>query len=215
MKKILAIGGAVIKTAFSDLVDIIEMDEVEILMHNGGSIFHDFQIGRGEIDINESTSYPLSQLLKDGFEINRPTSDHLWRWLKIQENAPPESITGLCERKGIPVLLFTAPGADFWQMFDDDWQVYAKKCQQHFNLLSRRTAKPFHYINQGSAVIHPEVFLKAIAKSKARHFRADVVDFLDMYRPRTRVAPYGRYYEMTHKEFFLKWKNKEIEEFEG
>jgi len=53
----------------------------------------------------------------------------------------------------------------------------------------------------GSAVIHPEVFIKAVAVSKPSKFKADVVDFLDMYRPRTRVAKYGIYYQITHQEY--------------
>lgn len=210
MKKILAIGGAVIKTAHDLLREVIEMDDVEILIHNGGSIFHDFQIGRGEIDIDESTSYPLTKLLDEGFEINRPTSDHIWEWLETECKAPKDSITGLCERKGIPVYIFTVMGADFWHMFNDDWQKYAVHAQWAFNHLAKRMVDPFHFINQGSAVIHPEIFLKAIAVSRPKQFKADVVDFLEMYRPRTRVSPYGEYYQMTHREFLTKWIKGEI-----
>ena len=52
-----------------------------------------------------------------------------------------------------------------------------------------------------SAIIHPELFIKAIAVSKPTDFKADVVDFIDMYRPRTRVSKFGTYYKMTHKEY--------------
>jgi len=210
MKKILAIGGAVIKTAHKQLEEVIKRDEVEMLIHNGGSLFHDFQIGLGEIDVRASTSYPLTELIKS-FDVNKPTSDVIWQWLDNNRKAPIHSISGLCERKGIPVLTFTVMGADFWHMFGDDWKIYAQRCQEDFETLAARMRKdPFHFINMGSAVIHPEIFLKAIAVSQPEAFKADVVDFLEMYRPRTRVAPYGEYYKMTHQEFFLKWINGEI-----
>jgi len=211
MKKVLAIGGAVIKTARPQLIEMIERDEIEMLIHNGGSIFHDFQISRGEVD-SESTSIPLSKLIH-GFEVNRPTSDHIWEWLDEARDAPEGSATAACEERGIPVLVFTALGADFWHMFGDDWKLYAKASYRHFQMLCYVMKRPFHFINMGSAVIHPEVFLKAVALTQAKDFRADVVDFLEMYRPRTRVAQYGNYYEMTHKEFFLRWYNGEIDEY--
>lgn len=212
MRKILAIGGAVIKTARNELIERIKADEIEMLIHNGGSIFHDFQIGRQEVDVNISTSYPLSQLI-NGFEVNKPTSDHIWRWLDDTDDPPDDSATTECLIRGIPVLVFTALGADFWQMFGNDWELYAKKSQEDFSILRFRMDTPFHFINMGSAVIHPEVFLKAVALSQAKNFRADVVDFLDMYRPKTRVACYGKYYQCEHTEFFKMWRKGEINEF--
>lgn len=214
MKKILAIGGAVIKTAQDDLIERIQADEVKMLIHNGGSIFHDFQIARGEVNTAESTSIPLTDLM-DGYEVNKPTSDHIWRWMDEAEDAPEGSATAECERRKIPVIMFTILGADFWHMFAEreDWAEYGRITYRYFQMLCYEMKFPFHFINQGSAVVHPELFLKAVATVKPKQFRADVVDFLDMYRPRTRVSQYGRYYEMTHKEFFLKWKNGEIDEF--
>jgi hypothetical protein len=62
----------------------------------------------------------------------------------------------------------------------------------------------------GSAVVHPEVFSKALAMIPKRgvEFQADVVDFMDMYRPRTRVAKYGNYYHMHHLAFLHDWGKK-------
>ncbi len=201
MKKILAIGGAVIKTARKELIKVIEQDKVEMLVHNGGSIFHDFQI---VVDPNlNSHSYPLNELLED-CECNREASELVWNWIRGWP-APIESVTELCEEKSIPVLLFTALGADFWHLFNDSWQDYAIQARLDFERLCFRFRQDnFHFINMGSAVIHPEVFVKAIAVAKPKKFRADVVDFLDAYRPRTRVARYGKYYKMTHKDFLRK-----------
>jgi len=203
MKKILAIGGAVIKTAKEELRQIIEADKIEILIHNGGSIFHDFQ---QVIDKQmKSHSYSLSDLLKD-YSCNRYPSECVWSWVK-GGHAPIDSITDLCFKKGIEVLLFSGQACDFWQMFGspNDWAEFGRTSYFSFKHLVTRFRTPFHYICMGSAVIHPEVFIKAVAEAKSEEFVADVVDFKDMYRPRTRVAKFGTYYKMTHVEFLLKW----------
>ena len=44
VKRILAIGGHVIKTAGYELLRVIKANKVEMLIHNGGSLFHDFQL---------------------------------------------------------------------------------------------------------------------------------------------------------------------------
>lgn len=199
MKKILAIGGAVIKTAKEELRQYIENDNVEMLIHNGGSIFHDFQ--QATDSILTEHSYPLDELMED-YSCNKLASIMVKEWVEYNE-APVGSITDLCNDKKIPVLMFTGLGCDFWQLFasPDDWAMFGRQSYYYFEDLWKRFKNPFHYICMGSAVIHPEVFTKAIAVAKSKDFKADVVDFKDMYRPRTRVAIYGTYYQMTHKEF--------------
>lgn len=207
-KKILAIGGAVIKTAREELRKVIEQDKIEMLIHNGGSIFHDFQLTMD--DCGGRTSYPLDNLLKD-YECNKSASREVLKWISGYP-APEGSITSLCESKEITVLLFTGLACDFWQMFgnQNDWETLATNSYLGFKLLTGRFKSSFHYICMGSAVIHPEVFIKALAQSKQLNFKADVVDFMDMYRPRTRIAIYGDYYKMTHKEFLTKWNKGDL-----
>ena len=202
MKKILAIGGSVIKTARDELRAVIEDDKVEMLIYNGGAIFHDFQRA---IDPDlEGHSYPLDELLDD-YECNRKASKLLWNWYGDLCDAPEGSITRLCEEKHIFMLLFTVLGADFWHLFNRNWEFLASIMRGNFYYLCDRfKAGPFHFVNMGSAVVHPEIFVKALAVAKPKDFKADVVDFLDMYRPRTRVAKYGEYYQMTHKEYLDK-----------
>ena len=206
MKKILAIGGAVIKTAQTELRQVIKQGKVEVLIHNGGSIFHDFQLATEKL---KSHSYPIDELLKD-HSCNENSSNDVWNWID-GDFAPRRSITKLCEDNQIPVLLFTGHACDFWQLYGDseEWADLATNTFWNFKFMVERFKKPFHYVCMGSAVIHPEVFIKAVAEAKPKDFRADVVDFLDMYRPRTRVANYGKYYKMTHKEYLEKWINQQ------
>lgn len=199
MKKIIAIGGAVIKTAKKELREYIENDHVEMLIHNGGSIFHDFQQAT---DPNlKGHSYPLDNLMDD-YSCNKEASEYVWEFIEWGES-PEGSITHLCRIKKIPVLLFTGLGCDFWQLFStsSQWGAYGRESYYYFEELVKRFKTKFHFINMGSAVIHPEVFTKAIAVAKNKNFKADVVDFKEMYRPRTRVAKYGNYYTMSHTEF--------------
>jgi hypothetical protein len=202
-KKIIAIGGAVIKTSRKLLKRVIHDGHVDMLIHNGGSIFHDFQLS---IDTNLTSpqrhSYKLDALI-DNPKLNEEASYDVWDWLLNSRKAPPDSVTGMCEARDIPVLMFTIPGADFWHLFGggEKWSMLGAHAYIHFAILRDRFKKPFHYVCMGSAVVHPEIFTKAIAGIKLPEFQADVVDFKDMYRPSTRVAKYGNYYCMNHKEY--------------
>jgi len=195
MKKIFGIGGAVIKTGAGEYLKK-NIDEVEMIMFNGGALFHDFQLA-----LEGYTSVPIDELTKTTERI-KDTSLYLWDWLRGKKTTPEGSLAKLCEDKNIPVLMFTGIACDYWQMFDNEWELIGANCKKYFDLLKTRLhEKPFHYINLGSAVIMPEVFLKALSGSNQK-FRADVVDFRKMYRPETRVAPHGEYFQMNFKQFF-------------
>lgn len=206
--RILAIGGSVVKTAHEELKTICKLGYIDVLIHCGGSIFHDFQRSTEKL---EGHSYPLDSLIEN-YEVNRPASELVWKWL-ASGVAPKESVTDICQKNKIRVMIFTVLGADFWQLFDDRWYLFTNKTRRDFAELCAILSKDdFHFINMGSAVIMPEVFTKALAVANTltptplQNFRADVVDFLpDMYRPKTRVAKYGKYFQMTFKEFFDKW----------
>jgi len=204
-KVILAIGGAVIKTAWEELKEVVRGGKVEILIHNGASLFHDFQRATDKILAAAGMhSYPLDDLLVNK-ELDAPAASLVWKWIR-GKHAPDGSVTRICEEMGIQVLCFTALGCDFWQLFDREWDEFANATRRDLAFLANRMEKgQFHYLLLGSAVIHPEIFRTAMVLAKPAIFRADVVDFLDMYRPRTRVARYGSYYQMDFKTFLRKW----------
>lgn len=175
-----------------------------MLIHNGGSIFHDFQLATStELVTRQIHSFPLDEVVEDP-NITKTAGLRVWEWVLGSKNyAPEKSITHLCQGMGIPVLMFTVPGADFWQLFKggDAWAEMGRAAFHHFSELRLRFRDPFHYVCMGSAVIHPEVFTKAISGLKLPKFQADVVDFKIMYRPSTRIAKYGDYYVITHKQY--------------
>jgi len=203
--KIVAIGGNVIKTAWDEIKEVANQRLFDVLIHNGGSVFHDFQRATEDLP---GHSYPLDDLLID-YECNRKASELVWHWIKTGF-APDGSLTQICNRNGIEVLIFTALGVDFWQLFNGHWETFAFKTKRDFGVLCNIMKEPFHYICMGSAVIHPEVFVKVLAVTKPKEFQADVVDFLpNQYRPKTRVAKYGKYHCMSHKEYLMNWLEDE------
>jgi hypothetical protein len=206
MNKILAIGGAVIKTAREELLEVIKTKDIKMLIHNGGSLFHDFQIATDKSLVG--TSYPLTKLLED-YSCNKEASKLVWNYLD-GKNAPEGSITRYCQDNNIKVLMFTGLACDFWQLYDFRWSIIGRTTYTDFQELTMIMYNPFHYILLGSAVIHPEAFIKAIAVARPKEFKTTVVDFKEMYRPMTRIVPYGKYYQITHKEFLTKWLNGEI-----
>lgn len=209
MKKILAIGGAVIKTARNELTKVIESGEIEMLIHNGGSIFHDFQLSIDPPPFNQH-SHSLDSLLKND-SVNYKTIRDLNIFLtkSYKCNVPEGSVTRLCYEMNIPVLMFTALGCDFWNMSSSrySWGVYSDfQWQSMQKLVDRFQIGYFHYICMGSAVIHPEVFIKCVALTHPMNFKADVVDFKLMYRPKTRISDrYGDYFNMSHSYFLNEW----------
>jgi len=197
--RIVGIGGAVIKTAWEEIKEVARRGWIDVLIHNGGSLFHDFQRAM-DSSLRDEHSYPLSQLMED-YSVNESASKMVWSWLRGEAKAPEESLTQICEDRETDVLMFTVPGADFWHLFDRGWELLGGRMSEDFFVLCNRMQDPFHFICMGSAVIMPEIFMKALAVVRPKDFRADVVDFFDAYRPRTRVAKYGKYYQMEHREF--------------
>ena len=110
MKKIIGIGGAVIKTGAHEYLKK-NIDDIEIIMYNGGALFHDFQLA-----LEGYTSVPIEELTLSLNKI-KDSSLYLWGWLKGKNKAPKGALARLCEDKNIPTLLFTGIGCDYWQMF--------------------------------------------------------------------------------------------------
>lgn len=208
---ILGIGGAVIKTAMEELVEVIKARKIDVLLHCGASVFHDFQRNTENLEYH---SHTLDSLLKD-YTLDRDASSLVWKWIR-HGYAPDKTITNLCYENNIEVMLFAALGTDFWQLFCDEWGLIANKCHDDFYRLCEIIGKDnFTYINMGSSVIMPEVFAKALALigiDNLKHFKAHVVDFIpNQYRPLTRVSRYGKYFRLTHASFLRKWLDGDLD----
>src|SRR5205085_11649437 len=102
------------------------------------------------------------------------------------------SLLAAAHRHGVPVSVHIAFGADVLHHHPGlDWGACARAAKRDFDLLLD-AVYTLHgggvYLNVGSAVLLPEVFLKAVSVSRntgheLSQFTTAVLDMLDHYRP--------------------------------
>jgi hypothetical protein len=183
---------------------------VSALAMNGAGIIHDFEValvgstsedvdealGPGRFGMAEETGRVLNDVIakaegKLGF--GQAVGEYLSR-----HSAPHRelSLTAVAHELGIPVTVHVALGTDIIHMHPQaSGAAIGDVSLRDFRYFTSCVARLRGgvYINCGSAVVLPEVFLKAVAL--ARNRGADLsglttvnIDFLRMYRPQTNVV---------------------------
>ena len=206
------IGAHVIKTGVSPvLIDLMERGYVSALAMNGAGIIHDFEIalsgatsedvdealGPGRFGMAEETGRLLNAIIRDAEGTERGIGQAVGAYL-IAEAAPhaSRSLAASAHRLGIPLTVHVAIGTDIIHMHPDasGAAIGAASLRdfRHFTSCVARLAGGV-YMNCGSAVILPEVFLKAVALVRNRGIALEGlttvnVDFMRMYRPQTNVV---------------------------
>ena len=205
---ILAMGAHVIKVGLSPLIiDALTQGILTGLALNGAGIIHDT-----EMALSGHTSEDVAEALADGsFGTARQTGEFINQAVRpdtglgravgqaLLDAGPPHlelSLLAACARLGLPATAHVALGADIIHMHPSfDGAATGAASHLDFRILVSQVAelKGGVYINLGSAVVLPEVFLKAL--SAARNLGHEVKDFttvnLDMirhYRPQTNVV---------------------------
>ncbi len=209
---ILGMGGHVIKCGLAPIViELIEAGYISAIAVNGSVIIHDY-----EIAFYGNTSEDVSTALKDGsfglafetcYNINKCISDGSKQGLGLGEAMGKEilrkapnlelSLLGMAYKHKVPVTVHVAIGTDIiHQTPCADGKAIGDCSLRDFRILSKRIAGLNDggvYLNFGSAVILPEVFLKAL--NLARNIYGEVQDFstavFDMnqhYRARVNVV---------------------------
>jgi hypothetical protein len=207
-----AMGGHVIKTGMSPvLIDLMEKKVLTLMAMNGAGIIHDL-----ETAMTGKTSEDVAQSLGTGnFGMARETSDFLNQAIKnaetksiglgkavgeliLKENFDFKdlSITAAGARLEIPVTVHVAIGTDIIHMHPGfDASACGKASHHDFKLFASHIAgiEKGVFINAGSAVILPEVFLKAISLARnlghcLDEFTTVNLDFIRHYRPMTNVV---------------------------
>ncbi len=208
----LAFGAHVLKTGLAPvLIDLVERGFVTALATNGASGIHDF-----EVAFHGRTSEDVGSVLSDGeFGMSRETGVGVFRALRagrprgwgygralgeaiLKGRFPYKelSLFAAAARAGIPLTVHVALGTDtLVQHPGMDGALVGEMSIRDFATIRDvigRLGGGGVWINAGSAVIMPEVFLKAL--SMARNLGYDVRDFttvdLDMirhYRPHENV----------------------------
>lgn len=223
---VLGMGAHPIKVGLSPvIIDLIERGVVTAVAANGACIVHDFEmafIGRTSEDVAEA-------LCKGSFGMARETGKHLNEAIKrgvakglgiggsvgrfIEEGDFRHkglSIFGACRRMGLPASVHVALGTDIIHMHPQaDGRAIGEGSMRDFRLLASVVAdlEGGVYINLGSAVMLPEVFLKALTVARNLGHRVEAfstvnMDFIQHYRARENVlrrptAPKGASYALT------------------
>lgn len=178
----IGLGGHVIKTGCAPyLIDWIQRGVVKGVAMNGSAAIHDFELAfAGKTSENVATQLPAGQFgmvreTADAFAVAaRAGSENelglgwaLGRHLEeIGCEHPESSLVLACHRAGIPCTVHVALGTDIVHMHPH----VSGACLGEASLIDFRrlcsliaTMKDGVWMNLGSAVVMPEVFVKAVA----------------------------------------------------
>lgn len=195
------------------LVDLLERGIVTAVAMNGSVIIHDFElalmghtseevdaeIDSGRFGMAEETGRMLNEAIvrgvKDGQGIGEAIGHYMNRY-KGQFPNRATSILATGARLGIPVTVHVAVGTDIIHMHPTaDGAAIGAGSLLDFRKLAAIVAgmEGGVYLNLGSAVIMPEVFLKTVTLGRnLGHSLTDIttvnMDFLSHYRPLTNVV---------------------------
>lgn len=205
-------GAHPIKVGLSPLIiDFMEKGIISAVAMNGAGIIHDFELAfMGE------TSEDVAASLKDGsFGMAEETGAFLNRAiirgydrelgigaavgaaiLKARLPHHRLSILATGARLGIPVTVHVGIGTDIIHMHPNaDGKALGEGSLKDFRALTSvvATLRDGAFLNLGSAVVIPEVFLKALSLARnlghpVRNLTTVNLDFLPQYRPLTNVV---------------------------
>jgi len=228
------IGAHVIKVGLSPvLVDLMESGFVTSLAMNGAGIIHDFEVARvgatseevgdglgtGEFGMARETAEELNEAIRRGDSQGLGLGAAVGRHIE-ESNSPHKraSLLASAHRLSLPATVHVAIGTDIIHMHPGcDPGAVGRLTHLDFRILAGEVSRLGGggvYLNVGSAVLLPEVFLKAV--SVARNLGADLtdfatanLDFIQSYRPQTNVVNrptkgVGRGYSLTgHHEILV------------
>jgi hypothetical protein len=204
------LGGHVVKCGLAPvLLDLMRHGYVTAFAMNGATSIHDF-----EIAIAGCTSEDVEAVLPDGrfgsaaetgAEMNAAITgandagmgEALGARLQTIAQFPQQSLLHQAFAARTPVTVHVAVGTDTPHTFPQaDGAAIGAATHRDFRLLCslvRDLDEGGVYLNVGSAVILPEVFLKAISVVRnlgypVRHFTTVNFDFLQHYRPNANVV---------------------------
>ncbi len=226
------VGAHVMKVGLSPiLIDLMERGFVTGLALNGAGIVHDFElalVGQTSEDVDEGLgSGRFGMARETGRELNRAIARGGRRGLGeavgeyLERSRLPFleiSLLAAARRLGVPATVHVAIGTDIVHMHPAcDPAAIGRATHLDFRLFAAQVARLGGggvYLNVGSAVLLPEVFLKAV--TLARNLGHDLEDFatanldiIQSYRASTNVVgrpthAAGRGYSLTgHHEILV------------
>jgi hypothetical protein len=206
------LGAHVIKTGLGPiLIDLMERGFVSALATNGAGIIHDFEValsggtsedvdealGPGRFGMAEETGRLLNAAVNDGVKSGLGLGQSVGRRLRALNPAHEAlSVVAAADRLEIPLTVHVALGTDIIHMHPDaSGAAIGEGSLRDFRYFVSNVARLEHgvYLNCGSAVVLPEVFLKAVALARNGGASLDGLttvnlDFVRLYRPQTNVV---------------------------
>jgi deoxyhypusine synthase len=209
---LLGMGAHVIKVGLNPIViDLMQRRIITGVAMNGAGIIHDVElamVGRTSEDVDTTlndgsfgmareTCTFLNEAITSAGKISAGLGEAVGR--NILEKRLPlseQSILAAGARLGIPVTVHVAVGTDILHMHPGfDPQAAGAASHQDFRLFASLVAalEKGVYLNVGSAVILPEIFLKATTLVRnlgytLEDFTTINIDFIKHYRPITNVV---------------------------
>jgi hypothetical protein len=227
------LGAHVIKTGLGPvLIDLMERGFVSAIATNGAAVIHDFEIalagatsedvdealGPGRFGMADETGRLLNEAISNGVGAGRGLGQAVAEFLHARNpQFARSSILTAAARLQIPVTVHVAIGTDIIHMHPAaSGAAIGEGSLRDFRYFVSNVARLERgvYLNCGSAVVLPEVFLKAVAIARNRgiplaQLTTVNLDFIRMYRPQTNVvmrptAGTGRGYSLVgHHEIMI------------
>jgi hypothetical protein len=206
------LGAHVIKTGLSRVViDLMDRGFVSAIATNGAWIIHDFELalsgatseevdealGPGSFGMAEETGRVLNIAINDGVSRGMGIGQAVGKYLlSVNPSHQSLSIVAAAARLNIPVTVHVAIGTDITHMHPAaSGAALGEGSLRDFRYFVSNVARLGQgvYLNCGSAVILPEVFLKAVALVRNRGISLAGLttvnlDFVRLYRPQTNVV---------------------------
>ena len=232
---IVGIGAHVIKVGLAPIVThLMERGIITAVAMNGAGIIHDFElalmghtseevdaeIDDGRFGMAEETGRILNDAISRGAKDGEGLGEAVGRYINRYGRQFPNRATSILAtgaRLGVPVTVHVALGTDIIHMHPSaDGAAIGAASLLDFRRLAAVVAgmEGGVYLNVGSAVILPEVFLKTVSLGRnLGHPLVNIttvnMDFLSQYRPQTNVVRRptqkgGKGYSLTgHHEIML------------
>jgi len=208
---ILAMGAHPIKVGLSPvIISLIEKGIITALATNGACIIHDFEISlaghtsedvaeelcKGTFGMARETGMYLNKAIKEGVRKGHGIGKSVGEMIhKSKFKFKKQSIFASAFKLDIPATVHVALGTDIIHMHPDaDGSAIGEGSFIDFRLFTSVVSdlEGGIYINLGSAVIMPEVFLKALTIARNLGYTVNNIttvnmDFIQHYRPRENV----------------------------
>jgi hypothetical protein len=210
---LLGMGAHPIKVGLSPIIiNLMERGVIRGLAMNGAGVVHDAEIamagktseevaeglGDGSFGVTAETAEFINAALKDGQGEGWGCGRAVGKALQNEKELPyrDQSICAAAFRLDIPLTVHVAIGTDVIHIHPStDGSVLGEMTYRDFRLFASLVAalEGGVYINVGSAVIMPEVFLKALSAVRnlghqVEDFATLNMDFIQHYRPTQNVV---------------------------